>query len=279
MVSVLVPVAKGGAGVSALDAGVTTGALAATRSSRFGSNLGEVVIIAPPANPMLTAANTVPTPAKKEVVLKAISRPPPFEGNATGESAFPAIGILSRALIPCAVERFGDRADCEPSAIEDDQAMKAPSLACAVALSLGLVPVAAAAATNEWKRYVIAKNGAAIEIPVSLFSEDAGPSEGGLGRRFYTNDHRADLTVEAIPNLENDTPAAFLAKKRPPSDIVYRRVTPEFFVVSSFRNGRIWYNRCNQSDRYMNCVLINYPASEKQQWDGVVTRISHTLTP
>jgi hypothetical protein len=85
--------------------------------------------------------------------------------------------------------------------------------------------------------------------------------------------------VEAIPNLENDTPAAFLAKKRPPSDIVYRRVTPAFFVVSSFRNGRIWYNRCNRSDGYMNCVLINYPTSEKQQWDGVITRISHTLTP
>jgi hypothetical protein len=27
----------------------------------------------------------------------------------------------------------------------------------------------------------------------------------------------------------------------------------------------------------MNCVLINYPAAEKRQWDGVVTRISHTL--
>jgi hypothetical protein len=45
---------------------------------------------------MATAANTVPTPAKKEVVLKAISHPPPFEGNATGYSAFPGLGILSR---------------------------------------------------------------------------------------------------------------------------------------------------------------------------------------
>jgi hypothetical protein len=27
----------------------------------------------------------------------------------------------------------------------------------------------------------------------------------------------------------------------------------------------------------MNCVLINYPAAEKRQWDGVVTRISNTL--
>jgi hypothetical protein len=27
----------------------------------------------------------------------------------------------------------------------------------------------------------------------------------------------------------------------------------------------------------MNCVLINYPAAEKRNWDSVVTRISHTL--
>ena len=54
-------------------------------------------------------------------------------------------------------------------------------------------------------------------------------------------------------------------------------VTPYFFVVSSIRNDRIWYNRCNRGDRVMNCVMINYPAKEKRGWDGVVTRISHTM--
>jgi hypothetical protein len=54
-------------------------------------------------------------------------------------------------------------------------------------------------------------------------------------------------------------------------------VTPRFFVVSSFRGGNIWYNRCNFSQRFVNCILINYPAAEKRQWDSVVTRISHTL--
>ena len=69
----------------------------------------------------------------------------------------------------------------------------------------------------------------------------------------------------------------FLAKMNPPSNIVYKRVTPNFFAVSSFRNGKIWYNRCNFAGRFMNCVLINYPAAEKRQWDSVVTRISDTL--
>jgi hypothetical protein len=83
--------------------------------------------------------------------------------------------------------------------------------------------------------------------------------------------------VQSVPNPGNDSPAAFLARKRPPAGIVYKRITPDFFVVSSIRNDRIWYNRCNRGNGTMNCVLINYPAAEKRQWDGVVTRISHTL--
>jgi hypothetical protein len=154
--------------------------------------------------------------------------------------------------------------------------MKASNLACAIALSL--VPAVAAAGDTDWQKYVIPKTGAAVEIPVSIFREDAALPEGVAGRRFYTDDRRADLTVQSLPNLGNDSPAAFLQKQHPPSGIVYKRVTPDFFVVSSFRNGRIWYNRCNRSDGYMNCILINYPAAEKRQWDEVVTRISHTLT-
>ena len=115
-------------------------------------------------------------------------------------------------------------------------------------------------------------------MPVSIFTSDAGPPEGGTGRRFFTEDRRADLTVQSVPNPENDSPAAFLAKMRPPAGIIYKRITSDFFVVSSIRKDRIWYNRCNRGNGTMNCVLINYPAAEKRQWDSVVTRISHTLT-
>jgi hypothetical protein len=63
----------------------------------------------------------------------------------------------------------------------------------------------------------------------------------------------------------------------PPARTQYRRVTSKFFAVSSIRNGRTWYNRCNQANRFMNCVLINYPAVEDREWDAVVTRISLSL--
>ncbi len=129
----------------------------------------------------------------------------------------------------------------------------------------------------QWQRFVIASTGASVDIPVTIFSEDAGVAPGGPGRRFQRADHRADLTVQSIPNPAHATPAAFLARQNPPRDIVYQRITPDFFVVSSFKDQKIWYNRCNRAAAYMNCVLINYPAAEKRDWDDVVTRISHSL--
>ena len=146
-----------------------------------------------------------------------------------------------------------------------------------VALVCGLIPATAGAGDTRWRQYVIPQTGAAVDIPVTIFTEDAGPPDGGMGRRFFTIDHRADLTVQSVPNPDNDSPATFLFRKRPPAGIIYKRITPNFFVVSSIRNDRIWYNRCNRAHGAMNCVLINYPAAEKSQWDDVVTRISHTL--
>jgi len=144
-------------------------------------------------------------------------------------------------------------------------------------LIMSLVPMAALSESTEWQRYVIPDTGAKVDIPVSIFTEDAGPPEGASGRRFFTRDHRADLTLQSVPNPENDSPATFLAKRRPPAGIQYKRITPRFFAVSSIRNGRTWYNRCNRVNKYMNCVLINYPAAEERDWDAVVTRISLSL--
>jgi hypothetical protein len=145
------------------------------------------------------------------------------------------------------------------------------------AIALSLLPACAAAQSTVWRTYLVAETGAKVDVPVTIFSDDAGRPDGGYGRRFLTSDGRANLTVQSIPNTANDSPAVFLAKKSPPSGIVYKRVTSRFFVASSVLNGKIWYNRCNRAAGYMQCVLINYPAAEKRQWDSVVTRISNSL--
>ena len=134
---------------------------------------------------------------------------------------------------------------------------------------------AAPAAGIEWRKFVIPQTGASVDIPVSIFSETGEQPKGGVGRAFVTADRRADLTVQSIRT--DESPAVFLAKRNPPRGIEYKRVTPKFFV-SSVRGDRTWYNRCNKSGAYLNCVLINYPRQEERQWDGVVTRISLTLS-
>jgi len=136
---------------------------------------------------------------------------------------------------------------------------------------------AAVAQPVHWQRYKVPESGAVVDIPASIFSEDAGKPDSGYGRRFRTADSRANLTIQTLSNDEGDSPAVFLAKKNPPQNVVYKKVTHRFFAISSFRDDKIWYNRCNFAARLATCVLISYPASEKRQWDGIVTRISNTL--
>ena len=143
---------------------------------------------------------------------------------------------------------------------------------------ISMIPAASTfAAGLEWRKYVNSTTGLSVDIPVTIFTEDGGPSEGAAGHVFRTKDGRADLTVKSMPNPENDMPAVFLEKMQPPVGIQYKRVTSRFFAVSSIRNGRTWYNRCNRANGSMNCILINYPAAEDRQWDAIVTRISLSL--
>ena len=83
-------------------------------------------------------------------------------------------------------------------------------------LLFSLISTVVPAGDVEWGKLAVPGTGASVDLPVSIFTEDAGPPEGGAGRRFFTADHRADLTLQSVANPENDTPATFLAKRRPP---------------------------------------------------------------
>jgi hypothetical protein len=149
-----------------------------------------------------------------------------------------------------------------------------------IATTLALATLALAGAVSAqsgWSTYRISETGASVDIPGSIFTEAAGKPDG-YGQRFRSADGSADLTVQSAPNPSGDTPAAFLAKKRPPANIIYKRITPNYFVVSSIKGDKIWYDRCNFPSGFVHCVLLNYPARDKRQWDGVVTRISHSLS-
>jgi len=153
---------------------------------------------------------------------------------------------------------------------------KAAKSAMAVSLALTVWSSVALAQPVRWKTYRIPATATSVDFPASIFTEEAGRPDG-RGQRFRTSDGRADLTIQVAPNISNDSPAVFLAKKNPPSRIQYKRMTSRFFAVSSYKGDRVFYDRCNFSGRMVHCVLINYPASEERDWDGIVTRISLSL--
>ena len=152
--------------------------------------------------------------------------------------------------------------------------MKATALAIVFSIAASGGPVSAQ--PTSWTTYRIPQTGTSVDFPSSIFTKEAGRPDG-YGQRFRTADGRADLTIQAAPTVGNVSPAAFLAKKGPPSRIQYKRVTPRFFAVSSYKGDKVWYDRCNFSGGLVHCVLINYPANEERAWDGVVTRISLSL--
>ena len=134
-----------------------------------------------------------------------------------------------------------------------------------------------AAEPVSWTTYTIPETGTSVDLPSSIFTDQVGQPDG-YGQGFQTADGRAKLTIQALVNSSDDSPAAFLAKKHPPPHLQYKRVTSRFFAVSSYKGDKVWYDRCNFSRGFIHCVLINYPAREEREWDDVVTRISLSLT-
>lgn len=114
-----------------------------------------------------------------------------------------------------------------------------------------------------------------VQAPDALFANDE--PQPNAGRKLTTADGRASLILQSYQG-NTRSPRVFLQSLKPPSGIIYQRVTPRFFVVSSFRGGKIWYNRCNFAGATVGCALLSYPATEKRAWDRTVTRISRTLS-
>lgn len=148
-------------------------------------------------------------------------------------------------------------------------------------LAIATLPVTPSIAQQtDWLRYGDKDIGVSVDLPVNLFTVDRGPSERLNGRTFATPDGRADVSLYSIPNTAGDTPRAFLEKRfeLPSSSVVYQKVTNRIVAVSGFRGDRIWYARCNFNAGLVNCVALNYPTREKRLWDGIVTRISNSLS-
>jgi hypothetical protein len=162
---------------------------------------------------------------------------------------------------------------------EPDEAMTPLRLFLFTALcSLGLATAALGQPGQlDWQQYSDGR-GTMVHYPAGVFSQVVERNESGV--KFGRADGRARLAISANPNERRETPRAFLRRKFPDRQTVlsYDRVTPTFFAVSARMEDKIFYTRCNFAAA-VHCIELEYPAAEKRQWDGIVTRISRSLRP
>ena len=136
----------------------------------------------------------------------------------------------------------------------------------------------------KWTVFVEQRFGTRLDVPSAVFATPDGSAQRGVGRQFKTSDGRATLAVYSQRNDARDTPASYLRKnlKSPRAELDYERVTPEFFAIAAVMRGSIYYSRCNfpnNAGRAIHCFDLKYPVQERQNWDGIVTRMSRSLRP
>jgi len=145
------------------------------------------------------------------------------------------------------------------------------------ALSIHVIDVEQAeaqAGSQAWRR---APDGSVL-YPAGVFPILSGKTERHEGLRYTSQDGQATFAHYVFDNRHGEAPDGYLRRTLvvDQNHIIYKRVNPRFFVISSIRDKNIYYSRCNFGSR-VRCIYLEYPAAQKKSWDRTVTTISNSL--
>jgi hypothetical protein len=145
------------------------------------------------------------------------------------------------------------------------------------AFALLLAFTCSSASAQSWGEYVNARFQYRLCYPQALFSPEA-EADNGDGRRFDAPDGISLIVYgrrNAMDESVNDVAQGIGARLAGDSGrIVYVAAQPGFFVVSGTHAGQIFYVKgLLRGDDYKIFELV-YPAAQRAQFDGIVTRMS-----
>ncbi len=161
--------------------------------------------------------------------------------------------------------------------------MKPSALARFFAFALALFALAAPPmrAADSYRSYANARFGYVVEYPSNLLSPRPDPYNSD-GRRFVSRDGKIVLRVYAGYNLFNYTLAQqqnFVLKnsKAAKARVTYSRAGPQWFAVSGFIGGDIFYQKTVLWKGAFHTMIWRYPASQRKRMDAPVTRTTRSF--
>ncbi|HEV7265535.1 MAG TPA: hypothetical protein VGN83_11525 [Falsiroseomonas sp.] len=166
-----------------------------------------------------------------------------------------------------------------------------PGVALTLALALileGRIPAQAQAqqrdcpaAAGPARAYHNERFGFGFRYPPVFFLDPQSVPPEGDSARFWTEDRRATAVVNAAPNREGRTLRALLREaegdvvENSGGEITYRRTRDNWFVISGYMVGRIFYRRTLLArSGTMATLWMEFPREMRDCLDGAVTMMS-----
>ena len=136
-------------------------------------------------------------------------------------------------------------------------------------------PVPGVTPVLDWRSPAL---GLAMRHPAGFALVEAGPDTA----RFVSRDGQAVATVTAIPNGLGQRLPAVMAEARQDitensgGEITYSRAKANWFVVSGYMAGRIFYRRSlvPADGRFIGTLWVEFPRAMKPCFEAAVTTMS-----
>lgn len=141
----------------------------------------------------------------------------------------------------------------------------------------------ALADAHKWQTYKNPRFGTQGIYPADLF-KPLDPPANGAGQGFESKDG-ASLVIQGMFNSLDDKSPKALAREYYGADshpnVSYESSGKDWFVLSGTRGDTIYYEKVILSCKgdVVNALTIEYPASKKQRYDGLVGRIEKAFKP
>jgi hypothetical protein len=112
-----------------------------------------------------------------------------------------------------------------------------------------------------------------------------GESDNSDGQKFLSKDANASLIVYGSNNALNQSLEDLYREEsrggtaeNPQKVVTYKTLKDNWFVVSGYNSGRIFYQKTIFHDDVLKTFLFEYDESEKARYDPIVKRLATSFT-